>query len=515
MTASLGPPPWPIPPSWQVGLPSPEPVAEASAQPPTDFPTAGAPSDSSPSPEASDISPSLEAAEVRAPADAASEAIRSTLVPRARPAGPHTDLALPAATSLTAAPVDRPSGLLPIAPALAAAVVDRPSHSTAPAHAVPVTASSNPASGMATPPDPVPTAAPASQALDLAAPPVRSASATASVDQVPDLLPPAHTSAGTASADQSWPPAQSVAPANAPPAAEASPARLVVVFLPDGPVPTADTPWPLPPGVTVERRSIEGPVSTFAGVVELAHAVGRAVEGDAHGALIVHPEETLAETAWALDLVHEGSTPIVLTAASGTPADLADAVAVAAAGPEGLGCAVVAHGEIHAARHVTATGLAAPAFASPTAGPLGQVIGGTPRLLWRPPERFTVGGPFAGRPPRVGLHMVGLGDDGALVRTLADHCDGLVVASRAGQAALAALAPVLAEPAGRIPIVFSSRTAPPGGLTATGLDPLKARVLMHLLLDAGHDRSAVLDAFAALEGSAARPSLPPSGVATF
>ncbi|MCO6005614.1 asparaginase domain-containing protein [Actinoallomurus purpureus] len=284
--------------------------------------------------------------------------------------------------------------------------------------------------------------------------------------------------------------------------------RRVVVFVPDGPVPMADAPPPLPPGVTVERRPVAGPVSTFAAVGELARAVGETAAAGAHGVVIVHPSETLAETAWALELVHDGTAPIVLTAASGTPADLADAVAVAAAGPQGLGCAVVAHGEIHAARHVTATGIAAPAFASPGAGPLGQVIGGAPRLLWRPPERFTVRGPFAGHPPRVGLHVVALGDDGGLLRTLADHCDGLVVAAPAGQAALAMLAPVLAEPAGRIPVVLSSPTAPPGGMAATRLDPLKARVLMHLLLAAGHDRSAVLNAFVSLEGSTTMPPAP-------
>jgi L-asparaginase len=389
MTASLSPPPWPIPPSWQVKLPAHEPAAEPSPQPPTgDIPPYDIPPYDAP------------------PADA------------------------PAA--------DRFSDVAP--PTQVAAHAD-PSADTPPAAALP------------------------------------------------------------AGGD-----------GNAGPVGPETPSRLVIVFGSDRPAPMADPP---PPGVTVERRPAAGPVSTFAGVGELARAVGHAVAAGAHGVVIVHPAETLAETAWALELVHDGTAPIVLTAASGAPADLADAVAVAAAGPEGLGCVVVAHGEIHAARHVTATGLAAPAFASPAAGPLGQVIGGMPRLLWRPPERYTVRGPFAGRPPRVGLHVVALGDDGQLLRTLAGHCDGLIVAARAGQAALAALAPVLAEPAARIPIVLSSPTAPPGGMAATRLDPLKARILMHLLLDASHDRSAVLNAFTALEGNAAVPAVPSPATAAF
>jgi L-asparaginase len=389
MTASLSPPPWPIPPSWQVTLPARKPAAEPSPQPPT----GDAPSDDAP----------------------------------------------PAGSAEAAPPADRSSDVVPPA-----------------------------------------------RAVTHAAPPADTPLAAA--------LPAGGETGGPPAGDPE------------------TPSRLVIVFAPDGPSPLADAP---PPGVTVERRPAAGPVSTFAGVGELARAVGQAVAGGAHGVVVVHPAETLAETAWALELVHDGTAPIVLTAASGAPADLADAVAVAAAGPKGLGCVVVAHGEIHAARHVTATGLAAPAFASPAAGPLGQVIGGIPRLQWRPPERFTVRGPFAGRPPRVGLHVVALGDDGELLRTLAGHCDGLIVAARAGQAALAALAPVLAEPAARIPVVLSSPTAPPGGMAATRLDPLKARVLMHLVLDAGHDRSAVLNAFTALEGNTTAPAVPSPAAGAF
>ncbi|GAA0357747.1 hypothetical protein GCM10010151_54240 [Actinoallomurus spadix] len=291
--------------------------------------------------------------------------------------------------------------------------------------------------------------------------------------------------------------------------------RLVVVFDPEGSAPVAGVAPSPPHGVRVERRPAPGPVSTFAGVGDLARAVGEATADGAAGAVIVHPAETLAETAWALELLHEAAARIVLVAASGGPADLTDAITVAAAGPEWPGCVVVANGEIHAARHVTATGVAAPAFASPEAGPLGQVTGGTPRLLRRPPGRFTVRGPFAGRPPRVGLHVVALGDDGGLLRTLAGDCAGLVVAARAGQAALDALVPVLAETAARIPVVLHSPTTPPAGLAVTRLDPLKARVLMHLLLGSGHDRAAVLDAFAALEADAAVPPVPSSAAAAF
>ncbi|WP_345363789.1 asparaginase domain-containing protein [Actinoallomurus liliacearum] len=389
MSASVSPPPWPIPPSWQVALPGREPDAE-----PDGAPAAGAPSDGYPA-----VAPPATGPSGTPVPDDVSFAISPS-------PGPGASVAL----RTGAGPADGATGDVP--------------------------AGTVPGGG-------------------------------------PEIMP-----------------------------------RLVVVFLPEGSGAMVDAMPSLPNGVRVERRPAAGPVSTFAGVGELARAVGEAVAGGASGVVVVHPAETLAETAWALELLHEGSAPIALVAASGGPSELADAIAVAAAGPRWLGCAVVAHGDIHAARHVRATGIAAPAFASPGAGPLGQVIGGIPRLLWRPPERFTVRGPFAGRPPRVGLHVVALGDDGALLRALAGHCDGLIVAARAGQAALAALVPVLAETAARIPVVLHSPTATPGGMAVTGLEPLKARVLMHLLLDAGHDRAAVLNAFAALEGNAAAPSAP-------
>jgi L-asparaginase len=137
------------------------------------------------------------------------------------------------------------------------------------------------------------------------------------------------------------------------------------------------------------------------------------------------------------------------------------------------------------------------------AGPLGHVIDGAPRLLWRPPRRFTVPGPYAGRPLRVGLHTVTLGDDGELLRAVAALCDGLVVAAPSAVVVPAAVAvpgtlmPILTEAAARVPVVVAGGRGE--GLPATGLAPAKARVLMHLLLDAGRDRDGVLAAFADLD----------------
>jgi L-asparaginase len=278
-----------------------------------------------------------------------------------------------------------------------------------------------------------------------------------------------------------------------------------------------------------------------------AAAVAVAAGTGADGVVVSQGTDTIEETAFLLDLLYDGDAPVVFTGAmrnptlagADGPANLLAAVTVAAS-PQarGLGCVVVFGDEIHAARFVQkAHTTSVTAFISPPAGPLGVVVEGRAVVLTRPGRRpalphlrpprpprppQTAGEP--GRDVRTGLVTMVLGDDGALLEAAAGRFDGLVVAGYGAGHVPAAVVDQLGGLAQRIPVVLASRTgagmvlartyAYPGseldlrdrGLIGAGfLDPLKARLLLHVLLAGGAARDEIAAAFTAIAADLAGP----------
>jgi L-asparaginase len=284
---------------------------------------------------------------------------------------------------------------------------------------------------------------------------------------------------------------------------------------------------------------VPGPSITIPDVVALAAAIRRQIAAGAVGAVVTQGTDTIEETAFLLDLLAGDGAPVVVTGAmrnptlagADGPANVLSAVQVAASpAVRDLGCVVVFGDEIHAARYVRkshTTSVAA--FTSPSCGPLGLVAEGRVVMLAFPPVRGPGAvlpvlpvpatrpdgtAPSPVRAVRTALVTMVLGDDGELLRGAADRFDGLVIAGFGAGHVPGALAADLGALAARIPVVIASRAGAglvlahtysfPGserdlrerGLIGAGfLDPLKARILLHMLLAGGSGHEEIAAAF--------------------
>jgi L-asparaginase len=284
----------------------------------------------------------------------------------------------------------------------------------------------------------------------------------------------------------------------------------------------------LPAGLRVQDfRNKPGASLDFTDLYELAAAIDEALKDGCAGAVVSQGPDTIEEVAYVLDLLLPTDAPVVVTGAmrnptlagADGPANILAAIKVAASPcARGLGCLVVLNDQVHAARWVQKAHTGSPAaFVSPDHGPLGHVIEGRvhiPVRIGRTPALGSV----PRRSARVGLVTITLGDDGILIEALAEHVDGLVVAAFGAGHVPAAIAPVLGKLAEHIPVVLASRTGAgpvhrvtygfPGserdllarGLISAGcLDPLKARIMLHLLIASGVEDAGIRKAFGAAD----------------
>jgi L-asparaginase len=274
-----------------------------------------------------------------------------------------------------------------------------------------------------------------------------------------------------------------------------------------------------------EFRRLPGASLTYPDLLALA----RDIDGlDVDGVVVTQGTDTIEETSYLLDLVTHRPVPVVVTGAmrnaslagADGPANILAAVRVAASpAARELGCVVVFGEEIHAARWVRKTHSSSPTAFTSYPGPIGYVAEDRVCLWTRPAPHRPIPADQATREVRTALAALGLGDDGAVLDAIGSCVDGLVVAGFGVGHAPAACVDTLAKLADRLPVVLASRTGSGPVLTSTygfpgsesdllgrglipagPLDPVKARVLLHLLLMTGTPRDEISRRFRDIAG---------------
>jgi L-asparaginase len=273
----------------------------------------------------------------------------------------------------------------------------------------------------------------------------------------------------------------------------------------------------------VDFRQLPGASLSFADLLDLAMTIETlAVDG----VVIAQGTDTIEETSYLLDLVTTGDMPIVVTGAmrhasmagADGPANVLAAVHVAASTEaRGVGCVVVFGEEIHAARWVRKTHATSPLAFTSYPGPIGYVAEDRVRITARPGKSPTFDPRGAATPACTAIVTVGLGDDGTILQAVGDKADGLVVAAFGAGHVPMACVDVLTDLPRRMPVVLATRTGSgpvlrqtygfPGSesdllarglISANTLDPIKARILLQLLLMTSADTDQIAQSFSAL-----------------
>lgn len=284
----------------------------------------------------------------------------------------------------------------------------------------------------------------------------------------------------------------------------------------------------LPAEVEIQSENFglfPGPHMTPRLMLDLTQFIARRLqEPDQVGLVVTHGTDTLEETAYMQDLLHDSAKPVVFVGAMRNsselswdgPANLRAAIRVAAAREaRDLGVLVVMNDQIHAAAEVTKTHTeAVDTFQSSNFGPLGILDKDQVWIARRPCARDAIR--TSGLQERVELIRVCAGFDGRLIDyAIQDGVKGLVIEGLGrGNVPPAAVPSIERAIAAGIPVVLTSR-CPRGrvldtyayegggrqlvqrGVILGGLLPgAKARIKLMLLLGAGMNPPAIRAAFA-------------------
>lgn len=258
-------------------------------------------------------------------------------------------------------------------------------------------------------------------------------------------------------------------------------------------------------------RQLPSASLTYPDLFALADAVRAAVDSGAAGVVVTQGTDTIEETAYFLDLLHDGRAPVVVTGAmrnpsmagADGPANILGALHAASSPAAPKRALVVFADEIHAAAAVSKThSTSITAFAS-SPGPIGYLAEGEPVFAG---EAAPVPGLRGSerREVRTALYTATVGDDGRLLRLVGEHVDGLVVAGFGVGHVPSAYVDELEALARRVPVVLATRTGrgpvlrrtygfsgsesdllARGLISAGALTAVKAKVLLHTALTLG------------------------------
>ncbi|MFD9487724.1 asparaginase [Streptomyces sp. NPDC059991] len=267
-------------------------------------------------------------------------------------------------------------------------------------------------------------------------------------------------------------------------------------------------------------RQLPGASLDFSDLLDLV----KEIEGlTVDGVVITQGTDTIEETVYFLDLVHSGEVPVVVTGAmrnasmagADGPANVLAAIRVAASTEaRGIGSVVVFSEEVHAARWVRKTHATSPTAFTSYPGPVGYVAEDRVRIWTQPSQEQRFRAQEINRSARTAVALIGLGDDGAVLRAIGTQVNGLVVAAFGAGHVPRACVDALTGLATEMPVVLATRTGAgpvlsntygfPGSesdllsrglISANTLNPIKARILLQLLLMQGADREEIARRF--------------------
>lgn len=251
-------------------------------------------------------------------------------------------------------------------------------------------------------------------------------------------------------------------------------------------------------------------------MLALARRVRALADEGVDGIVVTHGTDTMEESAYLVDLLHDGDVPVVFTGAQRNaaepdtdgPRNVLDAVRVAThPDARGIGAVIAMGGRIDAARDATKMHTRAlRAFGSPGHGPLGEVWGGEVRISRRRVRATNLAGTHA-LERRVPLVKLTAGTDARFVRVAREAGDaGLVleafglgnanreVAAEVGRAVAGGMTVVVVSrcPQGAVAPVYGAGggadLAAAGAVFGGDLSGQKARVLLMVALAAAAGR---------------------------